>query len=1355
MKRIYSVFLILLFYNYCYGIPFHNIQHLGIKEGLSNNYVVSIAQDKKGFLWFATEEGLNKFDGSRFIPFYKENGKSHGINGNELNCLLDDPKDSILWIGTQRAGINAYNYSNNTFKSYQHNANEQSSLITNDITNIFASSDGNIWICTFWKGIDYFDKEKEQFIHYNTNTVSGLGSDHIWSLSEGKNNQLYIGHANEGFSILSIKEKTAKNYRHIPEDPHSIPGNEVTCIYRDKNEHIWIGTNHGLALFIPHLDRFISLGKFHKELSNRVHDIKQINENKLWIALEFGGIAIIDLSQALFQSFNNLQLSIIKGDNAPYGLSNSSIRCLQQDSFGNVWAGSWGGGINFIPQTPQRFNHYSYSPHSLNKNTLTNKIALSLCVDSEERLWIGTDGNGINIFKNNQKVTVYNTSNSKLSSNIIQASFCDSKGGLWFGSFYKGISYYNPKTKQFYQIQDLGNEDIRFFYEAENGNIWAATSNGIMVIDQGSLQLKKHYLLENNLTRCLIQDTQKRTWVGFYGAGLGIYDSNMQLIKLFNVDNQFPSNTINSIYQDSQQRIWIATGEGLVCFNSPEKDIHTYQIYQRNNGLANAHIHSIIEDRKGNIWFSTNKGISCLIDKENICYNFDYRDNLPLGSFNSRSLAWDKNKNLYFGSIDGVCYFNPEIVLQEQKAPLAIINSIEINNTVQNIKDNPQKIIIDGTSNITLNHTQNYFQIRFNILDYNLVNQVEYAYMLKGLNDTWYPITDPNSVTFRNLAPGSYTFYIKTRIRNQKWSEDMTSLNIRISPPIWLTWWSKLGYIIIVLSIIVYILYLYNKHVKTQSLYKLEKQNHEKEQELNNERLRFFTNITHELRTPLTLILGPLEDLINDSQLPEKYNNRIRLIHGSALRLLKLINQILEFRKTETQNRKLSIIKGDLTNIVTEIGLRFKELNRNKNVKIIMDIEKDLDSVYFDTEIITTVLNNLLSNAIKYTPEGEILLSLHRAEKKNEKYFEIIVSDTGYGIEPEVLPHIFERYYQSEGKHQASGTGIGLALVKALADIHKAHLEVKSKLGEGTQFIFSIHADNIYSETPQKEIALISKKECKEKDNRQIILVVEDNDDIRDYITTSFNLDYQVIDATNGKEGLNQVFKYIPDIIICDIMMPIMDGLELCKVIKEDIRSCHIPIILLTAKDSQHEQKEGYEYGADSYLTKPFSVSILRSRIENLLENQKKLIRHLNLNYHQENITDDGAIHPNELDNEFLMKINHLIEDRLEFEKIDIGYLSDKMCMSSSTLYRKMKALTGMSTNEYIRKIRMKYAKKYLTEGIYNISEITYKVGMNSLFYFRQCFKEEFGCTPSEYLQNINKTNHHSKNKDNDNSKLQ
>lgn len=1322
------------------------VRQLGIEKGLSNNYVVSIAQDKEGFLWFATEEGLNKFDGTRFITYYKNETKNgYGITGNELNCLLDDPKDSILWIGTQRAGLNAYNYVKDTFTFYRHNEAVPESIITDDVTNVIAAADGNLWVTTYWKGIEYFDKETGHFSHYNTANVPGLASDNIWTVADGGNGKLYVGHVHNGFSILSIKDRRAKNFVHDPGDPHSLPGNEVRCVYKDLNNNIWVGTNKGLALFNPESENFIQFNS-DGNLSHYIYDIKQLDGNKLWIAMEFGGIAIMDLSQRLFLLPEQTQFHYIREGDDGYSLSNSSTRCIFQDSFKNIWTGVWGGGINFLSYEPPLFSGYYYSPNQNSMSRLNNKTASSVCVDSQGKLWIGTDGGGINVFDQGKRVSVYQEEIEDMSGNSVLASLRDSEDNLWFGLFMGGVNYYDAKRKIFHRnfLKELEYEDIRSFYEDDRHILWIGTSRGIYKVSLADKKIVGHYEFENNLVRCVMKDSQGRLWIGSFGSGLGIGDDELQDIKLFNMENLFPSNTINAIYEDSRKNVWVGTGEGLVCFSSPSD--WEYKVYRREEGLTNTHIRAITEDANHNIWVSTNKGISCLLRDKDVFYNYDHWDNVPMGNFMSGSVAKDQNGEIYFGSINGLCRFNPDFVLAKRESPAAVITEMKIFAPLGNAGDNEEVVSIDGQSKVRLKYMQNSFNITFNIRNYALVNQVEYAYMLKGLEDAWYTVTDPNNVTFRNVPPGDYHFMVKTRIKNQEWSDEVTTLDIHIVPPLWLTWWAKCSYILLSGAILFLILYAYKKKLDMEVLYDLEKKNHEQEQELNQERLRFYTNITHELRTPLTLILGPLEDMQKGNSLSSKDSQKMSVIHQSAIRLLNLINQILEFRKTETQNKKLCVAHDNIANLVHEVGLKYKELNRKPDIEFHIELEQEDMSLYFDKEVVTIILDNLISNAIKYTEKGIITLGLYHVVRNNIDYTEIKISDTGYGISPDSLPHIFNRYYQEGGDHQASGTGIGLALVKNLVTLHEGEIRAESTLGVGSTFYFSLLTGNTYpgvlhTDSPEKPA---DEKEEKEEipelvsGGKRILLIVEDNEDICNYIVESFSDDFEVKTAANGELGIEQALSCIPDIIVSDIMMPVMNGITMCKQLKEDVRTSHIPIILLTAKDSLQDKEEGYQVGADSYLTKPFSATLLHSRINNLLESRKLLAERFAGSTSHHSLDEKRAQlaeSMNKLDNEFLEKINKLIEDRLSSEKIDIGYLSDNMCMSKSTLYRKMKALTGLSTNEYVRKIKMRYAERLLLEGRYNISEVAFKVGINSVVYFRQCFKEEFGVLPSDYLK--------------------
>ena len=1315
MKTYIAAFFLLLSATFAAAHPYL-IQRLGIEQGLSNNYVLSITQDKQGFLWFATEEGLNKFDGTRFITYYKEEQSSsvQSITGNELNEVYADPVQPVIWIATQRAGLNAYNYETQSFSVYQFNPEDPQSLITNDVTHITSSVQAGkgLWVCTYYRGIEYLDIATGKFTHYNKSTVPALPSEQTWTATEAEDGKLYIGHVEGGLSILSLNDKSVKHFVHDPQNPNSLPGNDVRCIYKDTNGNIWIGTSKGLALFNANTETFTNFhnnpGNIHGALSSYIFSIKQLKDNKLWIATELNGIMILDLQQNQFLLPEQIRFEFIREGDNNYSLSNASARYIFQDSFNNIWIGTWGGGIN--------------------------------------------------VFENGKRVAIYNKENRELLSNSVLCSLKDSEGNLWFGTYLGNISYYNTRLKKFQIIELEKNQllDVRVFYEDKNKKIWIGTHAGVFVVDLASKKVIHHYDTSNsqlleNFVRSIAQDSEGRFWIGTFGGGVGIYTPDMQLVRKFNQYEGFCSNTINQIYRSSKGQMWLATGEGLVCFPSARN--FDYQVFQRKEGLPNTHIRAISEDKNGNIWASTNTGISCYITSKKCFYTYDHSNNIPQGSFISGCVTKDHNGLIYFGSINGLCFFNPDIAINSPQIPPVVITKVRIPGRLTSREKNETAIPI-SEGEIELTHEQNSFNLTFNVQDYSLANQVEYAYMLKGLENSWYTINEQNSVTFRNIPPGKYEFLVKARLHNQDWSEDTTSLRIHINPPLWLTWWAKLIYILITISIIYTIIHAYKKKIDLESLYTLEKKNHEQEQELNQERLRFYTNITHELRTPLTLILGPLEDMQKDTSLPTRQAQKLSVIHQSALRLLNLINQILEFRKTETQNKKLCVCKSNIAPLVHEIGLKYKELNQKKAIDFQIQIEKEEMLLFFDKEIITIILDNLISNAIKYTEQGKITLSLYPTTRNGVTYTEIKVSDTGYGISAEALPHVFDRYYQESGKHQASGTGIGLALVRNLVELHEGEIRVESIQNEGSTFYISLLTDNIYpnalhgDSTKQTEEEMISEAVPEDSQNTEpetskpILLIVEDNEDIQKYIAESFSDSFEVITGSNGEEGKQQALNRIPDIIVSDIMMPVMDGITLCRQLKEDVRTSHIPVILLTAKDSLQDKEEGYEVGADSYLTKPFSASLLRSRINNLLDSRKKLIAQFqqagtnhNPNSHLDEKRSIITEALSKLDNEFIEKITQLVEDNLSSEKIDITYLSDKMCMSGSTLYRKMKALTGLSTNEYIRKVKMQNAERLLLEGKYNISEIAYKIGMNSTGYFRQCFKDEFGVSPSDYLK--------------------
>ncbi len=1341
MKHTYSFSISLLLsfiYLFHASAQPYVIKRLGVEDGMSSNYVVSVTQDKKGYLWIATESGLNRFDGRQFNIYTKNNS---GLSGNELNVVLADPYENKVWIGTQRDGLCYFDYETETISRIPATGNY---MLSNDITDLSVAADSGLWITHYHFGVDYYDRKTKLFTPYSSKNVKGLEGNN-WVSKEDGNGNLYIGHHLRGLSIVSLKDRTAKNYQHDPNNPYSIPDNEVRALCIDKNKNVWVGTNNGLALFNPQSEKFITFkhieGNENSLLSDQILDIKQMKDGTLWICTNMGGVSILNLRENTFISPEKITFSNITVTNDNHGLSGPNARSIIQDSFGNIWIGNYRGGVDFISYAQPLFNTIAYTIEKQGK--INNKQVWGLWADNHQ-IWLGGEGE-LGIYEKGKKTKNFSLHECRLYPQThINVIYQDKQERLWLGTYKNGILLYTPKDGRITRIGDKGSEflDICSFSEDINGKIWIGTQTGIYSYFNNQLSYEKELnaQLPDIMVHGIIRDKNGKLWVGTFGKGVVVFDEDDKKLYNFTTDHSFPSNAVNYMMEDSRKRILVATREGIIIFKDVSQP-NIFVSFGAKEGLENTQVRAIQEDHDGYIWISTNGGISRLDEKNKRFYNYNYHDGIPMGDFMDGSTCITPDGTLFFGSQNGACYFNPRELSSPREVSPVTITQFFIYNKQTESRDTRLPVPISNRI-VELPYNQNTFNISFNVLDYTQSSQVEFSYMLEGLENAWYSTQGDNQVTFRNIPHGNYVFKVKTRFRNQEWNENAAQLTVVIAPPLWLTWYAKLSYVILFIFALYALLRFYKRKLDLESSLEVERKQSLNKQELNEERLRFYTNITHELRTPLTLILGPLEDLLSDATLSPKHANKISIIHDSATRLLNLINRILEFRKTETQNRKLSVAKGDLGQLVQEVGLRYKELNPNNKVNYHIHIETEDTEIFYDADMITIILDNLMSNAAKYTSEGDITLSLRSVEENQIKYTEISVSDTGHGIDAEALPHIFDRYYQAKSKYQASGSGIGLALVKGLSELHEGILKVESAVDTGTTFTLRLLTENTYPNAIHAQHDMEKKPMDAEEttitdtptENHPIVLVVEDNADIREYIRSSFTDIYEVITAKDGKEGWELAQVRIPNIIVSDIMMPVMDGIELCKRIKEDMRTSHIPVILLTAKDSLQDKEEGYASGADSYLTKPFSAKLLHSRINNLLETRKKIASLLALADTQPK-QESAVSSLNKLDNEFLQKITQIIEENLEMEKMDIAFIADKMCMSHSTLYRKIKGLTDMSANEFIRKVKMRKGVELLMSGQYTISEIAYMIGFSSVAYFRQCFKDEYGMSPSDYVK--------------------
>lgn len=1322
-------------------------KNLGLKEGLSNGFVNDMIIDGQGFIWAATESGLTQIAGTKCTIFKNNNSN---IDNDGIVGLYYNKESNSIWILFKNGHIDVFDCKTQQFIHFTQKIPKKS------VADIKGAADGGIWIAYYDGTIQHYTPKNQKFSTISNKRLPNIKNG-IRSITDDGNDHLYIGLRIEGLYVYNLRTQKTKYFRHNPNDPQSLPGDNVRSICIDHAKNIWVGTNLGLGLLDPFTGKF----KVFKHIANNpaslagdnIHQIIEMNDRTLWIASDIGGISVLDLNLYKNPLTEELKFSQITKENS--GLSSNNNRRIIQDSFGNIWIANYSMGIDFIAKSAASINTLQYMGKALEEVT-------GLYCDHQGNLWIGQD-NLMSLYQNGKLMQTWNFSSYlSNSSSSIYVFEEDKKGNIWCGTSDNGVLKFNPHTHSFTRINYAQNLDVHALCENAQGKMWVGTEAGIFSVENDKInkeqELNRQMGKNPTIIYSIKEDNYGQIWIGTLDRGVFVFSKQMKLIVHLTEKNLLATNTINHIIKDADGGIWMATMRGLAYVQNPLQP-GAIKNYNERYGIKDSHIRAISQDKQGNIWVSMFSGIACLNIHKQRFYNYDYESGIPTSNFVEASAVTTPDGTIYFGSPGGICFFNPQ-QLTEPKAvsPIQIINC----ERVGKLSDQFASRLISPNKEgiICLSHDDNTFKINFTIKDFSQEGNVEYSYMMKGLDDQWYETEGDNEVTFRNLKPGDYTFIIRAKLKNQDWEDASTAeMKVVVNPPLWLTWWAKLCYVLLIMGILGYFFRSYQKQLLLRNSLVQEKWESKQRQQVNEERLRFFTNITHELRTPLTLILGPLEDLMEDKEIAERVHHKIGCIHASAERLLNLINDILEFRKTQTQNRKLTVAKANLGAFVREIGVRFKDLNQNSRLNIRLNIKTGVPELYFDSEVINTVINNLMSNAIKYTPEGSITLSLTMPENNTVA---IAVEDTGYGIDKDALPHICDRYYQENGNHQASGTGIGLALVKSLATLHQAELTVESEKGRGSKFTFSLKADRTYPEALHKDdnqdLATAENAEENEttskeptEDIRPLLLIVEDNADIRLYIEESLHEDYRIIQACNGREGMEQAFSKVPDIIVSDIMMPEMDGIKMTHILKEDIRTSHIPIILLTAKTSINDQEEGYDSGADSYLTKPFSAKLLHSRIRNILSGRRRLADYIvqkNISQFEtsadEQQTSQKATEEKEdamtcqisnLDKKFLEKLNKLIENHISTDDLDMAFMTDKMAMSHSTFYRKVKALTGMSANEYIKKAKLRHSMTLLKKGEYSIAEVAILAGFNNLGNFRESFKREFGKSPSEILK--------------------
>lgn len=1373
------------------------------EQGLSNNMIKCVLQDYRGFIWLGTQDGLNRYDGYTVKIYQSTSGDTNSIIDNYILSLLED-RDSILWIGTIN-GLNRYNRIIDNFTRFPVSNAITEDARTNQVGAITEDNYDNIWFGNQYGGIYRFNKKEEKYRHYS------IPSKSISSLYLDSSGKLWAGTIESEVYLFDREADMFRRLDLIRKETENIPENYIWNFYEDYSGKIVSAASHGVFSWDPITLEVKDITYLPEILSSfRNNEIRYIFEESTditWIGTWGKGLYQYQVKTGRWTNYQ------VEPWN-PNSISNNDVNVIYKDRGGVIWIGTQ-EGLCMLDPARNLFKKYQKDlrdPESLHFNFIT-----SFCEDRKGRIWIGTYGGGISLFyPDEEKFLDYQhraEDPGSLINNAIRAICEDHSGRLWIGTM-KGLDQMIPETGTFkhycHNPNDPGSlcgNDILCVINGKNHDLWIGTyGKGInhVILPENNTDNPEfvHYRnesgnsqsLSNNYIRCLRLSRDGKIWAGTLGSGVDMMDPATgeftHYQNLPGTTGGLINNFINCIQEDKNGLIWIGTWNGLSCLN---RTTGLFTSYTVKDGLPDKNISEIQQDEYGYIWISTFKGL-VRFDPEGrqpisfMVYNTE--NNIQGSKFNINASLKDHHGNLYFGGTTGFNIIDPGQVKVNPYLPRVVLTDLLIFNEPVIIGRNEKnrKILehaFPETSEILLTHRDKIITIEFAAMSFSQQDKNMYSYYLEGVDKEWVTVGyKRHFATYSNLKSGDYIFRIKAANNDGIWNNEETTLFIRVMPPPWKTWWAFMIYGIMVLSALIIARNYSVSRANLKHKLELEHLEREKSEELNQLKLKFFTNISHEFRTPLTLILGPLERLLENKMLPVKVLDYLDMMNKNARRLLYLINQLMDFRKIDNGNIILKASENDIIKFTYEIKLAFNDFAREHKIRF--DFISNVNSfpLWFDHEKLEMVLYNLLSNAFKFTRDnGNIALQVIVPEESVNKkilgkviskgkflgprfqdpdHVVIAVEDTGVGIPKERLGKIFDRFYQVNNTHAlrqtlgSTGTGVGLSITKDFVELHKGRITVESEEGQGTIFRVFLPVGNrhlketekikdkdtvvsresslesvILADNPESDYLEREKMLAEEQSKSKLrILLVEDNDDIRKFITDCFVEKYEFSVAKNGIEGYELAIKLIPDLIISDIMMPEMNGHEFCSKIKTDIRTSHIPVILLTAYNTLENNIRGYETGADDYIPKPFNTKLMDARIKNLVESRAKL---------KELFSKDLVINPkrftlNTTDEKFIEKAIKLVEENMANPEFSVVTLGRELCMSRTNLFRKMKALTDQSASEFIRSIRLKKAAQLLLSG-FNVSQTMFEIGINSRSYFNKCFYELFHMTPSEFIK--------------------
>lgn len=1308
-------------------------RHLSTNDGLSHISVLTLFMDEDHHIWIGTREGLNKYDGLNIESYKLQENNPRSLFSNNIQKITGDKKGKLYILSTE--GISKYDIDKDEFSILWEDS---------DIKSFYHSD--KLYVGR-GKSIYIYDSDKNEFSQIYTlpSEASSISSLFI----DSKNRKIYAG-TNVGLYIISkdgnIEYKIKTN-------------SLVSDIYEDEDGDIWISSwNDGLFCITDNKTFQLTHDPNNKNsiASDFVRSCCQDNQGNVWIATFHG-----------LDKYNKKTKKIThyKPNKKNDGLSHSSVWSIIKDHQGTLWLGTYFGGVNYF--NPEYLIYTQYEQADIPEEGLSSPIVGRMTEDGKNNLWICTEGAGVNVLNRETGTFKWylpkSDGGNSISHNNVKAIYYDKKDNtMWFGTHLGGLDKLDLNSERFTNYKhshdnpkSIPSNIVRDIVPYKD-KLLLATDNGIGIFDIKSGECTP---LFNDNMRNLIKDAfdihldhYENLWISVAGEGVYRYNLNSKKLTNFrhkpNNSKSLSNNNINSITQDSQNQLYFCTsGRGIDIFDYQSETFENYD--SEKNNLISDFVYNIQEAAPDDYLIITNRGFSRLNPQTGEFHNYNQRNGFPLSMINDNAIFLTSDKEVFLGGVDGLVSFYLKNLNFSPKKYDIRFSRLYVNNKEVKANDNTNILTqaFLNTSAIELKAKYNIFEIEVSTTNYIPSNREELMYQLKGFSDQWMPLRS-SRITFTNLNAGNYTLLVKSNNELQAHTK-MIELDIKILPPIYRSPWAYLCYVILFFLILVYLVRSHDKRIKLQASLAYEQKHLQDVEKLNQSKLRFFTNISHEFRTPLTVIVGQLEYLINNHNFTSDIYNKILSAYKNSIQMKDLISELLDFRKQELGHMTISVSEHDIVQFIKENYLLFEEYAKTRNITFTFNSNVEKLAVWYDNKQLQKVINNLLSNAFKHTSDQG---SIHLKVLFENNNCIISVSDTGVGIKQKDIDKIFNSFYQVND-YENSGSGIGLALSKGIIELHGGSIKVESEIQKGSTFRIVLQLGNKHflpeqlaqqniSENSIDQEAInvlknfsyqnIEVSSTQKDPSNSKILIVEDNDDLRNMLIDVFTPFYTVINAPDGKTGLDLVYSESPDIIVSDIVMPNMTGIELCKIVKSDINICHIPLILLTAKTSVEHTLEGLGIGADDYITKPFDVEILISRCNNLI-NSRKLLQQIFSSRLEEDI-DPVQLASNTLDQKLIEQAKTIIEENMDNIDFSIVDFSKKMGMSRTNLFTKMKALTGQTPNAFIMTMRLKRAASLLkSRQDLNISEISIITGFNTSHYFSKCFKDAYKQTPTEY----------------------